>query len=55
MPQVAVELSAAGKIPVIDFTGFTAGDLALRKAIAMGMREAFENFGFSYLKNHSSW
>ena len=53
MPQVAVELSAGGKIPVIDFIGFAAGDLALRKATAVSMREAFEDFGFIYLKNHS--
>jgi isopenicillin N synthase-like dioxygenase len=53
MPQVAVELSAGGKIPVVDFTGLTGGDWALRKATAMSMREAFEDFGFIYLKNHS--
>jgi isopenicillin N synthase-like dioxygenase len=53
MPQVAVELSAGRKIPVIDFTGLTCDDWALRKATAMSMREAFEDFGFIYLKNHS--
>jgi isopenicillin N synthase-like dioxygenase len=48
-----VELSAGGKIPIIDFTGLTGGDWVLRKATAMSMREAFEDFGFIYLKNHS--
>jgi isopenicillin N synthase-like dioxygenase len=43
----------APKIPVIDFTGLTSADLALRKDTAMSMREAFEDFGFIYLQNHS--
>jgi isopenicillin N synthase-like dioxygenase len=47
MSEVAVELSTG------DFTGFTGGDLALRKSTPMSMREAFEDFGFIYLKNHS--
>jgi len=53
MSEVTVELSTDEKIPAIDFTGFTCGDLALRKATAMRMREAFEDFGFIYLRNHS--
>jgi isopenicillin N synthase-like dioxygenase len=53
MAKVAVELGSGEKIPVIDFAGLTAADLALRKATATNMREAFEDFGFIYLKNHS--
>ena len=53
MSRTAVELGSGEKIPVIDFTGLIAKDLAERKAAAMGMREAFEDFGFIYLKNHS--
>jgi isopenicillin N synthase-like dioxygenase len=53
MSKVAVELGSGEKIPVIDLAGLTGGDLAIRKATAMGMREAFEDFGFIYLKNHS--
>ena len=53
MSQAAVELGSGEKIPVIDFTGLTAAELAVRKATATGMREAFEDFGFIYLKNHS--
>jgi isopenicillin N synthase-like dioxygenase len=52
MPEIAVELGSGEKIPVIDFTGLTVGDLALRRATATSMREAFEDFGFIYLKNH---
>ena len=50
MSEIAVELGSGEKIPVIDFTGFTGGDLALRKATALSMREAFEDFGFLHLK-----
>ena len=53
MSEIAVELGSGEKIPVVDFTGLTAGDLALRKAAAVSMREAFEDFGFIYLKDHS--
>jgi isopenicillin N synthase-like dioxygenase len=53
MSDVAMELGAGEKIPFIDFTGFTSADLALREATAMSMREAFEDFGFIYLQNHS--
>ena len=53
MSDVAMELGAGEKIPVIDFTGLTSADLALRKATAMSMREAFEDFGFIYLQKHS--
>ena len=53
MAKVAVELGSGEKIPVIDCAGLTAADLALRKATATSMREAFEDFGFIYLKNHS--
>jgi ABC-type nitrate/sulfonate/bicarbonate transport system substrate-binding protein len=53
MSAGAVELGSGEQIPVIDFTGLTAGDLVLRKTTAMGMREAFEDFGFIYLKNDS--
>jgi isopenicillin N synthase-like dioxygenase len=48
-----IELGSGEKIPVVDFTGFTCGDLALRKATSTSMREAFEDFGFIYLKDHS--
>ncbi len=53
MSQVSVELGSGDKIPVIDFSGLTAADLTVRKATAASMREAFEDFGFIYLKNHS--
>jgi isopenicillin N synthase-like dioxygenase len=53
MLKVAVELGAGEKIPVIDFTGLKDGDLALLHATATSMREAFEDFGFIYLKYHS--
>src|ERR1043166_5615990 len=53
MSEIAVELGSGEKIPVIDFTGLIAADLAVRKATATGMRVAFEDFGFIYLKNHS--
>lgn len=53
MSEGAVELGRGEKIPVIDFAGLTRGDLAIRKATAVSMREAFEDFGFIYLKNHS--
>jgi isopenicillin N synthase-like dioxygenase len=53
MSEIAVELGSVEKIPVVDFTGLTADDLALRKATAANMRHAFEDFGFIYLKNHS--
>lgn len=53
MSEVALELGSGEKIPIIDFTGLTAGDLALRKATATSIREAFEDFGFIYLNNHS--
>jgi isopenicillin N synthase-like dioxygenase len=52
MSEVSLELGAGEKIPVIDFTGLESGDLALRKPTAMSMREAFEDFGFIYLRNH---
>ncbi len=53
MSKVGVELGSGEKIPIIDFSGFTGSDVAIRKATAMSMREAFEEFGFIYLKNHS--
>src|SRR5262249_18090223 len=53
MSEVIVELGSGEKIPVVDFTGLKGGDLAVRKATATSMREAFEDFGFIYLKNHS--
>src|ERR1700730_1167583 len=53
MSEVALELGSGEKIPVVDFTGLTANDLALRKATAANMRHAFEDFGFIYLKDHS--
>ena len=52
MSEVTVELSTGEKIPAIDFTSLTTGDLALRKATATSMRKAFEDFGFIYLNNH---
>jgi isopenicillin N synthase-like dioxygenase len=53
MSEVTVELGSGEKIPVVDFTGLKSGDLAVRKATAMSMREAFEDFGFIYLKDHN--
>jgi isopenicillin N synthase-like dioxygenase len=52
MSEIAVELGSGEKIPVIDFSGLASADLAVRKAAAVSMREAFEDFGFIYLKNH---
>jgi isopenicillin N synthase-like dioxygenase len=53
MSKVAMELSSGERIPVIDFAGLAAPDPGTRKATAMSMREAFEDFGFIYVKNHS--
>jgi len=53
MSKVTVELGSGEKIPVVDFTGLKSGDLAVRKATAVRMREAFEDFGFIYLKDHN--
>src|SRR5215470_14414888 len=53
MSEIDVELGSGEKIPIIDFTGLAAADVALRKAAAKSMREAFEDFGFIYLKNHT--
>jgi isopenicillin N synthase-like dioxygenase len=53
MSKDAVELGSGEKIPVVDFIGLKSGDLALRKATATSMREAFEDFGFIYLNHHS--
>jgi isopenicillin N synthase-like dioxygenase len=53
MPEVTAELGSGEKIPVVVFTGLKSGDLAVRKATAMSMREAFEDFGFIYLKDHN--
>ena len=52
MSKIAMELGAREKIPVIDFTGLKGDNLPLRKATAKSMREAFEDFGFIYVKNH---
>jgi len=46
MSKIAVELGGGESIPVVDFTGLSAGDLPLRRATALSMREAFEDFGF---------
>lgn len=53
MSEVTMELGSGEKIPVIDFTGLGAADLRIRKVTATSMREAFEDFGFIYLNNHS--
>jgi isopenicillin N synthase-like dioxygenase len=53
MSEIAIELGAGERIPIVDFYGLRTSDLALRKATAKGMREAFEDFGFIYVKNHS--
>jgi isopenicillin N synthase-like dioxygenase len=53
MSKLAVELGSGEKIPVVDFSSLDGAALALRKATAMSMREAFEDFGFIYLKDHS--
>ena len=53
MSEVTVELGSGEEIPVVDLTGLQSGDFAVRKATAMSMREAFEDFGFIYLKNHN--
>ena len=53
MSGMPVELGSSEKIPFVDFNGLKSSDLALRKATSISMREAFEDFGFIYLKNHS--
>jgi isopenicillin N synthase-like dioxygenase len=53
MSKLAVELGSGEKIPVVAFSTLDGASLALRKATAMSMREAFEDFGFIYLKDHS--
>ena len=53
MSEIAIELGAGERIPVVDIHGLTTRDSALRKATAKSMREAFEDFGFIYVKNHS--
>lgn len=53
MSEIAIELGAGERIPIVDFYGLRTSDLTLRKATAKGMREAFEDFGFIYVKNHS--
>src|SRR5262249_60513543 len=53
MSEVTMELGSGEKIPVIDFTGLGTADLRIRKVTATSMREAFEDFGFIYLNNHS--
>ena len=53
MSKVAVDLGSGEKIPVIDFARLMSDDLRLRRATAVSMREAFQDFGFIYLKNHS--
>jgi isopenicillin N synthase-like dioxygenase len=52
MSKAAVELGSGEKIPVIDFAALIRREPAQRKAEAVRMREAFEDFGFIYLKNH---
>jgi isopenicillin N synthase-like dioxygenase len=53
MSKVAVELGSGERSPIIDFAGLTSGaHLTLRNATARSMREAFEDFGFIYLRNH---
>jgi isopenicillin N synthase-like dioxygenase len=51
MSEIAVVLGGAESIPVVDFHGLTASNLEVRQATAKSMREAFEDFGFIYLKN----
>src|SRR5262245_38884877 len=53
MSEVTVELGSGERIPVVDLTGLKIGDFAVRKATAISMREAFEDFGFIYLKDHN--
>ena len=53
MSKITVELGAGERIPVVDFRGLTVGDLARRKATAASVREAFEDFGFIYIRDHS--
>jgi Isopenicillin N synthase and related dioxygenases len=53
MSEVTVELGSGERIPVVDLTGLKSGDFAVRKATAISMREAFEDFGFIYLKDHN--
>lgn len=41
MSKAAVELDSGEKIPVVDFSGLTDRDAAMRAATAAGMRAAF--------------
>jgi isopenicillin N synthase-like dioxygenase len=52
MSKMAVKLGSGETIPVIDFSGLTDNDTAIRKVTARSMREALEDFGFIYLQNH---
>jgi non-haem dioxygenase in morphine synthesis N-terminal len=53
MSKTAIELGPGTTIPVIDFSGFTSCDeVATREATAGSIRQAFEDFGFLYLRNH---
>ncbi len=51
MSQAGVQLAAGTTIPVVDFAAFMAGDAAARTQAARGIREAFEEYGFVYLRN----
>ena len=53
MSKITIELGAGERIPVVDFRGLTASDLAVRKATATTVRQAFEDFGFIYVRDHS--
>lgn len=46
-------MSVEVKIPVIDISGYLAGDAAAKKACAAEVREAYENQGFLQIVGHS--
>lgn len=45
-------VGADASIPVVDFEGFSSGDLSRRTATVAALRAALESFGFLYLRNH---
>jgi isopenicillin N synthase-like dioxygenase len=52
MTEAVKEIGAGTSVPDIDFAGYTTGGPAARSYTAAQIRQAFEEFGFLYLRNH---
>ena len=52
MAKAAVQLGAGATIPIVDFADYTSGAPVERRAAASAIRQAFEEYGFLYLRNH---